>query len=1239
MLPAVISREIEEGIKSFLRTTFPPSTPAFENTLDEFLDAPGQVFKGPYYSLRLPFRPAPAAPLPFREITFPYPPHLHQARALTRLCGDLQRSTLVATGTGSGKTECFLYPILDHCAAHLGEGGIKAIIIYPMNALATDQAKRVAEAIWNEDKLRGKVTAGLFIGDEGEQSVTMTETSLITDKAKMRDQPPDILLTNYKMLDYLLLRPSEQGLWQGKKPETLRYLVVDELHTFDGAQATDLACLIRRLKARLRTPAGCLTCVGTSATLGGDPAPLVEYAGKVFAESFEAESVISEDLLALADVVAGHFIKFHRVPASAEIADSAMGGTPEEYLSAQQRLWFGEDAGLASPEDRLALGTRLREHSFFRNLLTLTGQADRKIFAEDWLAHNVGQMLGSEMNPDEARRVLDSFLSLCAHARFAQGGRSVPLLRVHAHLWMRELSRLVASVGQTPKLTFSDDLKNGAELQYLPALHCRDCGAMGWGGTMRATEDKVSTDLTKFYEAFFRALPSLRFFFPVSGRDGNGPEQGEFTHTLCTHCLGVNAANARKCVRCGADTERLLSVLMSDRTRRADGQTEADRACPFCASSSGLTILGSRAASLTSVALSQLYTSPFNHEKKALAFSDNVQDASHRAGFFAARTYRVNLRTAIRRALEGFETEPRLVELEEGFIRYWKETLGEPGFVALFLAPSMEWLDDFDSLCREGKLPQGSDLVRLVERRASWEVAAEFGFNSRIGRTLEKSSAAIAHVDAQALADASRLLVTRLREKAGGFGVLAESDRLTLLAGVLRRLRTGGGIFHAEIESYVESGGNTFLLNKTVHMPHFGPRSEQPVFFTMGPERLGRFERLVAGGTNLSWSQRWAIKALRSVPGLSAESSGIVVKEAVRALTECGLLTERQAKGNRVWGLARERLRIAREVCTLKCGRCSHLSSCAPVELAAWDGAPCLRSNCHGRYAAQPTETDYYGDLYRRGDVIRIRAAEHTGLLDRKVREWIETRFMAAGEERRGTDPNLLSCTPTLEMGVNIGDLASVVLCAIPPATSNYVQRVGRAGRKEGVAVTRVKRVSDIDIHPLIQSELEKKFLEALRHEPGAQLQPKIVRGKPGYLWRRGDVAWELALQVAVAVGAEAAVASTPDFVLYPVRTGASRPVAVFLDGFAFHADEAAGHNRIAKDVHQRQALVQSGAFWVWSFSWEDIDSTPRKHNLMAVDSLMRISDNKHVVCSRGHDETHQPEGFAAKILCLVNDH
>ena len=137
--------------------------------------------------------------------------------------------------------------------------------------------------------------------------------------------------------------------------------------------------------------------------------------------------------------------------------------------------------------------------------------------------------------------------------------------------------------------------------------------------------------------------------------------------------------------------------------------------------------------------------------------------------------------------------------------------------------------------------------------------------------------------------------------------------------------------------------------------------------------------------------------------------------------------------------------------------------------------------------------------------------------------------------------------------------------------------------------VEQVSRVSDIDIHPLIKSQLEKDFLESLRAVLGSQLQAKIVRGKPGYLWRSGETAWEIAPQVGVPAGVESDVPSIPDYVLYPVRFEVSRPIAVFLDGFTFHADERSGRNRVARDMEQRQSLLKSGKFWVWNFSWEDI--------------------------------------------------
>ena len=142
MIPSVLALQLKHGVEDFLRTTFPMSTPLFHGMLERFLEAPGGVFKGPYLSIQLPFRQGSGDRFYFSDVPTEHPPYLHQEQAFRRLGGPRPRSTIVATGTGSGKTECFLYPILDHCWRHRGTPGIKAILIYPMNALANDQAAR-----------------------------------------------------------------------------------------------------------------------------------------------------------------------------------------------------------------------------------------------------------------------------------------------------------------------------------------------------------------------------------------------------------------------------------------------------------------------------------------------------------------------------------------------------------------------------------------------------------------------------------------------------------------------------------------------------------------------------------------------------------------------------------------------------------------------------------------------------------------------------------------------------------------------------------------------------------------------------------------------------------------------------------------------------------------------------------------------------------------------------------------
>jgi DEAD/DEAH box helicase domain-containing protein len=184
MLPILVARQITEGLQTFLRTTFPVTTPGFRRDanrtlIDDFLDENGNLSKGPWLEVKLPFRTAGAdTTLPFSRYVIGFQPYQHQLKAFQRLSGNAARSTIVATGTGSGKTECFMYPILDYCLTHR-HSGIKAIIIYPMNALATDQARRFAKEC---SKLNPKLSVGLFTGDDGSNNRAMTPEQVISHR-------------------------------------------------------------------------------------------------------------------------------------------------------------------------------------------------------------------------------------------------------------------------------------------------------------------------------------------------------------------------------------------------------------------------------------------------------------------------------------------------------------------------------------------------------------------------------------------------------------------------------------------------------------------------------------------------------------------------------------------------------------------------------------------------------------------------------------------------------------------------------------------------------------------------------------------------------------------------------------------------------------------------------------------------------------------------------------------------
>ena len=1072
MLPAVVTLQIQDELEHFLSTTFAPSTNRFQSFFEGFFSGK-EFFRGPYVSLGLPLTPSPM-PEDLLTIAPSFQPYAHQIDAFTRLAGESPRSTLIATGTGSGKTESYLFPILDACAHTVGKPGIKAILIYPMNALANDQAERLAGMIWNDTRLKNKVTAGLFTGDKPGNHSVMGPHNLVTKHEAMLSHPPDILLTNYRMLDLLLLRPNRARLWHGTGPDTLQFLVVDELHTFDGAQGTDLAVLIRRLKERLQIPDGKIACVGTSATIGGTGSAdaLRSYAAQLFGEPFDEGAVLTESAESPTEFLSDaqpDFVdlipEYHRNALEPSTYDSL-----EEYLRAQAGLWLNEQvADIHDEAWRVHLGAQVRRIEAFQRLLRV---ATGPPVAMEMVLRTLAEDREALTDPSARRYyrlIAASLLSLAGWARTRRDERIIPLVRVGIQLWARELRRIVAPVQEKPVLRYHSDLSDTERSRHLPVVHCRECGASGWVSYRHdSTPEHIESSYNEFVSRFFQNAPETVFLFPPEDEYEELGSQ-ENLYRLCGECLHLVSARATTCPHCGNNDAQTLSkveVFQPVVTGKKDGHSRVYHNCPVCSGRDSLLLVGSRSTSLISVALAQLHASPFTEDRKVLAFSDSVQDAAHHAGFFGARTYSFNVRMAVSRFLGSRvdRNTQTLSGLTERLVSHYRSELGDEQFVSVFMAPRLESLPEFDQLL-SAPLNAGvkidDAMIRAVRARLEWDIHGELGYLSPIGRTLERSGVVAVYTDPRLVDAAVQELTPRLAEEFGGLKNVNPSVVGRYVRGLLVRMRRRGGIRFGQLERYLEHGGHHWMIGRDDeerrYLPWAGRGTRLPAFLTDGPVSGGHFDRLASAAHHApNWYQQWTRRALSfggNVVGFEAD----VLKTTLDVLTGQKILEREEVKGSTVWAIPETTLLVTVSVRHLVCDHqgCNYQATVAETEATRWNEAPCPRSGCAGvlRPATEAGDAGYYATLYRRGELSRVIPAEHSALVASEERERIEALFSAEGDERKPWHPNLVSSTPTLEMGIDIGDLSVTVQTRVPPRPANYLQRIGRSGRKSGTAL------------------------------------------------------------------------------------------------------------------------------------------------------------------------------------------
>lgn len=1074
MLPLLQANEIKRAVVDYLRSTFNFEDAQLDQSFEDFLlNEQKGMFKGPFIQMRLPFDKIESDhdKEVFDKALFVKPafdPYHHQFVTFKKLStrnGHNPEPVILTTGTGSGKTESFLFPLLDYCYQHRDKPGIKAIILYPMNALATDQARRIAQEINSfTDKdgnqvLKGNIRAGLFIGEgkdkNGTRATRMGEDHIIEDRDALVKSPPDILLTNFKMLDFSLLQGRFHNLWKYnfKNTSLLKFIVLDELHTYDGAKGSDVANLLRRLKLKIKIPKDQIVPIGTSATMAGGEEgkeELVDFFSKVFGVKVSTDAIIEEQRQEADD--------FFELEQEIPIIDKNRNDecrfrendTYQSYLERQLDFWG------YTGYDPVALGSALKKNAWFFELLKLTNSEVKEIkpLLADWASQ-----IDKSLEKEEVELFFGSLLALITYAKEPSGSRMFPFLYLQLTYWLRSLNKITRLVQPNAVFEWERDRNPMDNVKALPPYFCRDCGGSGWIGIKKEHSFNFEDDLKKTRQQFIGNTGNKNIYFISSLENRSDIEVYAADYAPTGDRIEGYMHPESLSIYDHRESDEYFKILG---TRITNGN-RIDKICPHCNSQNTLSLIGTGVPTLESIASAQILataTDPTpDAQRKLLAFTNGVQDAAHQAGFIENRNFRFGMRHAIQTILKDRTEAISLDNLYEEFNSYWKNYALEEGSLEShyykFFPPDCDArLEIEDHRNKDGILSQTFDTE--FANRMSWEVWAEFSYRSIIGRTLEKTGASATHFDYDTMGEVYDQLKYWLDQNELGNSIEKEPF-LKFLNGFLHRLRTKGGVDHKYLKKYRTERTGWYLLGTRGNvnrqfflMRNFGSSSRLPKFLALSPGAHTRAFDVV----QMAKKDNWFSTYLKKYFNIADQESDLINEfygQLLDYLDSNNILDKKVASGITNYGLAENMIFVSPVVAQFACEKCGHQLNTTKEAIDLVTGMKCLQYRCTGNYEITTNAAlDYYRMVYNRGRSLRIFAKDHTGLIDRSEREKLEHDFK---KQPRHNSTNVLVATSTLEMGIDIGDLNVTFNSSLPPETSNYLQRIGRAGRSSGTSM------------------------------------------------------------------------------------------------------------------------------------------------------------------------------------------
>ncbi|MCE7009972.1 DEAD/DEAH box helicase [Kibdelosporangium philippinense] len=931
--------------------------------------------------------------------------HQHQREAI-EIARD-RHSYVLTTGTGSGKSLAYLIPIVDRVLRARSEDtyqpGIKAIVVYPMNALANSQYRELHKFLQLGFPDGAPVTFERYTGQESD-----------ADRQRIIESRPDILLTNYVMLDLVLTRTRDRGLIGAARD--LWFLVLDELHTYRGRQGADVALLVRRLREACR--ADDVQCVGTSATITteGDQASQREQvaaiAGRLFGTLVKGEHVIGETLARVTDENA--------VEAAALTAAVRRGTPPDVFES------FIRDPLTAWVEQTLGFEDELVDRKPVRRRTPLTiPEATRRLaevtgLAEQTCQHAITGVLqtGATIDNPETGRPVFAFR---LHQFLSKGDDVFGTLELlgQRHITSK-YQRIAPIVGAPDKILVPFAFCRECGQEYLSVRRRRQSGTTIFEARRDTDDGGDETQIGYLYISTDAPWPTSVDAVLADGRlpytwvtaDATGGQMllpskvGHLPESLRVAPdgrqvfgdEGTAAAFVRSplpfCLQCQVSYEQSGS---QDFGRLAKLSAEGR--------SSAVSIVSTSVVS----SLREVGSNLDDEAKKLLAFVDARQDASLQAGHFNDLVQVAQLRSALYRAMRD---EP------DGLTH---EVLAQRVTEALDL--------DVTEFAREesqGKYVR-DDAFRALRETVGYRLYLDLERGWRVTMPNLEQTGLL------------RIGYARLDEVAADENLWSEKHHL---------LRNADDAFRSRVAAALLDELRRFLVIDVPYLTEPGFRTTQLLSeqhlrepWAVPPEERAPLARVAYVGSRpkgaKSRRQRDMYVSGRSAFGRylirvytarrqrpSRDDATEMIQDLLEVLQEGGLLMP--VPSEHTGEATGYRLKSAR------------------IRWLAGDGESGAVDQVRRtlKRGERPRVNPFFRNLYRADAVALrgLRALEHTAQISAEERQQREREFSDALLP-------ILYCSPTMELGVDIKGLNAVALRNIPPTPANYVQRAGRAGR------------------------------------------------------------------------------------------------------------------------------------------------------------------------------------------------